>query len=149
MIFTDLPGWGNWLRERHLLKRVGSLNEKVGLDLCGGKRRRTRNGQTRRSFWPLYPWEIVGITHERVSSARLGRSSERNGKMTTLGRLLSSSSSYCTSSAAAARMPVKYISGDVRQQSNYIVVHTLIASLCRLSLGSSKATSVPANTISS
>lgn len=74
MTYTDLPGWGNWLRERHLLQRAGRWNDKV----CAVANGDGREADKRVGLLAAQPWEIVGITHERVSPARLGRSSERD-----------------------------------------------------------------------
>jgi hypothetical protein len=93
---TDLPGWGNRLRERHCAV-LKELNE-GGVNALAAAEREME--QTASVYLAVPVWE----SGKRTRSAR-------TGKPSSLPRL-----------NCLARMPVRYISGDVRQSTVFYAI---------------------------
>ena len=117
---TNLPGWGNGLRQRHYVV-MNELNERGVYALAEAEKKCTNAS----AFWP----SAVGKLESDVRS---------NSPIIRPGEL------------ARSHMSVRYISRDVCQTVFYVILHIRTEfPFCRIFPRSSKATNVPAKTISS
>jgi len=74
-----LPGWGNRLRERHLLKSVGRNEvERKGGFMRWQTAAADKNRTNASVFLVGLPWEIVGITHRPAQHERARPLSSRS-----------------------------------------------------------------------